>query len=207
MDFSDIDIRTISRNDCKPFLLQIHYAKRMPQVKFAFGAFYNNDLLGVITYGVPANSNLNSLGNFGCLELNRLCLKDNIKNLSSFLIGNSLKLLPKPLALVSYADSLYNHCDYVYQATNWIYCGISKGDKEYQINGKLFHRKNCFNKFGTGSLVKIQELFGADNVKVIMQGDKYRYFQLLGDKKQKKEMRITLESKYKILPYPKITKE
>ena len=60
------------------------------------------------------------------MELNRLVLLDNKKNQASFLIGNSMKMLPKPTIVVTYADSNMNHHGYTYQACNFIYTGLSK---------------------------------------------------------------------------------
>ena len=34
-------VRKISYNDTKPFLLNVHYARRMPNIMYAFGLFKN----------------------------------------------------------------------------------------------------------------------------------------------------------------------
>ena len=48
-------VRRITYEETKPFLLQIHYARRMPCITDAFGLFVNGELVGVVTYGVPAS--------------------------------------------------------------------------------------------------------------------------------------------------------
>lgn len=48
-------VRRITYEETKPFLLKIHYARRMPCVTDAFGLFVNGELVGVVTYGVPAS--------------------------------------------------------------------------------------------------------------------------------------------------------
>lgn len=59
-------------------------------------------------------------------ELNRLCVSEGLpKNALSWFVGQTFKMLPSPLALVSFADSGQNHHGYIYQATNWIYTGLS----------------------------------------------------------------------------------
>ena len=35
----------ISYEDTKPFILNIHYAKRMPSISYSFGLFYKNELV------------------------------------------------------------------------------------------------------------------------------------------------------------------
>jgi hypothetical protein len=101
----------IKSEEAVPWILQKHYAKRLPSISYAFGLYENNQLIGVVTYGIPAS---NSLCEGVCgkqnkeyvIELNRLCLLNNDKNQSSFLVGNSLKMLPKPKIIVSYADTV-----------------------------------------------------------------------------------------------------
>jgi hypothetical protein len=200
----DYKVEEATREVVKHFVLGKHYAKRMPQIQYAYSLLDSNtnDIMGVVTFGNSPNNNLNKLGEYNMLELNRLCIKVQIKNLASFFLGRVFELLPKPLVLVSYADSSWDHHGYVYQATNWIYTGISKGDKEYIINGKKYHRKNAFNEFGTGSELFLREKFQG-GLEVIKQGDKYRYFYLLGNKTDKKKMKAELLKRYSILSYPK----
>ena len=92
------------------WLLNVHYAKRIPQIMKAFGLYDDDKLVGVVTYGIPASPSL-CMGICGkeyteiVLELNRLCLLDNHKNLASKLVSGSIKQLPKPTIVVSYADN------------------------------------------------------------------------------------------------------
>ena len=92
----------IKSEEAVPWIMQKHYAKRLPSISYAFGLYENNELIGVVTYGIPASNNLCE-GICGkdykefVIELNRLCLLNNDKNQSSFLVGNSIKMLPKPV--------------------------------------------------------------------------------------------------------------
>ena len=71
------------------------------------------------------------------LELNRLVLRNNKKNEASILVSKSLKLLPKPSIVISYADTSQNHVGYIYQATNFIYLGLSaKAKDRVFVNGE-----------------------------------------------------------------------
>ena len=51
-------VRRITYEETKPFLLNIHYARRMPSISYAFGLFAGGQLIGVVTYGVPASAPL-----------------------------------------------------------------------------------------------------------------------------------------------------
>ena len=76
-----LTVKRISREETKNFILEIHYARRMPCVQYAFGLF-DGDYpfpVGVVTYGQPASAPL-CKGVAGeenrkhVLELNRLVL-------------------------------------------------------------------------------------------------------------------------------------
>lgn len=73
-------VERISYQDTKPFILDIHYAKRMPSISHSFGLFYEKNLIGIVTYGSPASYTLckGIAGNENkqnVIELNRLVLK------------------------------------------------------------------------------------------------------------------------------------
>jgi hypothetical protein len=137
--------------------------------------------------------------NNNILELNRLCVNQIDKNQTSYFVGQCLKLLPSPLTIVSYADSNQKHCGYIYQATNWIYTGLSSSEKKVFVNGQLKHRRSLNSEFGTSSVEKLKK--DRINIEIEEQEGKHRYFMFLGNKKEKVEMKKAL--KYKILPYPK----
>jgi hypothetical protein len=130
-DNMDLTVRQIPSKDAYPFIMDIHYAKRKPSISYAYGLFEDDNLIGICTYGQPASPMLcqGILGKENkhmVIELNRLCLLYNRKNEASFLVGRSLKLLPRPKVIVSYSDSAQNHVGTVYQACNFIFTGTTK---------------------------------------------------------------------------------
>ena len=198
---TDYSVRRISRNQTKKYILEIHYAKRFPQIKYAFGLFKNDKLVGIITYGLPASRAL-CVGIAGkehvddILELNRLCLLHNLKNEASMLVASSLKELPKPKIVVSYADSSQNHIGYVYQATNFIYTGLSEKRKEWRMINDNRHGRTICEKY---SLEERKN--NPDKFIHIDRPRKHRYLYICGDKRYKKNMLSKI--KYPIYPYPK----
>lgn len=193
----------IKNEESYPWLLNKHYAKRIPQIMFAFGLYEDNQLVGVCTYGIPASPSL-CMGICGkeysdkVLELNRVCLMDNIKNQASFLVSNSIKLLPKPTIVVSYADTGKGHVGYVYQATNFLYTGLSANRVDWTVKG-LEHKHSKTLSDGM-TLESIKEKYG-DDFYYTERSRKHRYIYFHGDKQQKKKMNNLL--KYAIEPYPK----
>ena len=193
----------IKNEEVSPWLLEKHYAKRIPQIMFAYGLYENNQLIGVVTYGIPASPSL-CMGICGkeysdkVLELNRVCLMDNTKNQASFLVANSIKQLPKPTIVVSYADMGQGHVGYVYQATNFLYTGLSANRVDWTVKG-LEHKHSKTISDGM-TLESIKEKYG-DDFYYTERSRKHRYIYFHGDKRQKKEMNKLL--KYKTEPYPK----
>jgi hypothetical protein len=193
----------IKNEETYPWLLQKHYAKRIPQIMFAFGLYEENQLVGVVTYGIPASPAL-CMGICGkeyadkVLELNRVCLMNNDKNQASFLVANSIKLLPKPTIIVSYADTGKGHIGYVYQATNFLYTGLSANRVDWTVKG-LEHKHSKTLSDGM-TLESIKEKYG-DDFYYTERSRKHRYIYFHGNKTQKKAMNNLL--KYGIEPYPK----
>jgi len=205
---NEMSVKKISRADCSEYILQIHYAKRWPSISYAFGLFIENELCGVVTYGTPASATLRR-GIAGdkfiadILELNRLCLKYNRKNEASFLVGNSLKMLPKNKIIVSFADSSQNHIGYVYQATNFIYTGLSAKRTDWKIKGKEhLHGQTVADEFrGCENRAQaMREKYGNDFY-LLDRPRKHRYLFIVGDKRYKKDVIKNL--KYDTFSYPK----
>lgn len=132
------------------WLLLKHYARRLPNIMFAFGLYKNKDLMGICTFGMPPcqmNYGSGIFDNYSIdtFELNRLVIKENHHpNLLSFFVSKCINQMPKPSCLVSFADPNNNHHGYIYQATNWIYTGLTqKGgkDKQWILNNREYHAK------------------------------------------------------------------
>lgn len=197
----EYEIKPITRNDTKPYIFDIHYAKRMPSVSYYFGLYHHKELVGIITYGLPPSPSL-CRGICGdnykshVLELNRLCLKYNRKNEASMLITGSFKLLPHPKIIVSFADTDQKHSGYVYQATNFIYTGTTVKRTEWREYGKDTHSRTVVSKYS------LEERLGNPNRFYRKdRSQKHRYLYFLGTKKDVKTYKNNL--KYPIFEYPK----
>ena len=161
----------------------------MPSISFAYGLFKDNEMIGIVTYGSPASPFLckgicGEKHKQNVIELNRLVLVNNEKNEASYLIANSLKMLPKPKIVVSYADTAHDHSGVVYQATNFLFTGTTKGRTDQaSANGK--HSRHSLG----------------DRQNRVYRSPKHRYVIFVCSKKQKK---IYMEAlNYAIQPYPK----
>jgi hypothetical protein len=178
----------IKSEEAVPWILKKHYAKRLPSISYAFGLYDDVELKGIVTFGMPAS---NSLCEGVCgvenkhliIELNRLCLQDNTKNQASFLVSNAIRLLPKPMVIVSYADTAQGHIGYVYQATNFLFTGTTKERTDMDA-GEGKHSRH-----GTDPSVRK------------FRSAKHRYIYIHGSKTQKAKLLKDLN--YEIQQYPK----
>ena len=200
-------VRSIDNSICKEWLLYKHYAKRIPPIEYAFGLFDENGLTqGVITFGTPVSSKLRDLWNneYKLMELNRLVVNEGLpKNTLSFFVGKALNLLPKPLVIVSYADTSKNHHGYIYQATNWIYTGLSIPFKDVAVIGLENQHHSTIEDLVRGKknrMEALRKMFG-DRLYYAERPRKHRYFYFIGNKRDVKDMRKKLP--YKIEKYPK----
>lgn len=200
------EVKSIDKSLCKEWCLKKHYAKRLPPISFAFGLFNENILNGIVTFGIPVSHSLRTLWDdkYKLMELNRLVVNDNLpKNTLSFFVSTSLKMLPKPLVIVSYADTSHNHHGYIYQATNWIYTGLSAEFKDYYVKGlEHLHGATIFD-MSRGQENRVEWLKNKFGDKLIMvdRPRKHRYFYFLGSKNDVKNMKLMLP--YEIVDYPK----
>ena len=200
-------VERVSRNQCAPFILDIHYARRWPSITYAFGLFNGAELIGVVTYGTPPSATLRR-GIAGAeyadkvLELNRLCLKYNRKNEASRLVGASLKMLPESI-VVSFADTEQGHKGYVYQACNFTYHGLSAKRTDWKVKGKEhLHGQTIADEFrGVKNRAQAMRDKYGDAFYLAPRSRKHRYIYIVGDKRFKRDVRKAI--KYRREDYPK----
>jgi hypothetical protein len=197
-------VERINSSDAYWLILNRHYAQRLPSISYAYGLMRDGDLVGVCTYGTPASSTL-CRGVCGdeyqgiVLELNRLVLTDNLRHEASRLIAGSMRLLPRPSIVVSYADTSQGHLGVVYQATNFIYTGLSARFTDPVVEG-LEHQHHATYAHGLSN-AEVIERYGADRVRFVERARKHRYVAFVGSARQKRRLRAVL--RYEVLPYPK----
>lgn len=201
-------IKQIDSKTANRLTIENHYLHRKASTMFAYGLFDGEEMLGTVIYGKPASPAL-CKGVCGAdeankvIELTRLWIKDGTpKNTESYLIGRSLKLLPKDYdIIVSYAEIGAGHIGVVYQATNWIYTGLSDKHIQWVLkdNESAKHARHLFD--AVGGVAKAKELYG-DLLEGVERPRKHRYiFFNSATKSRKKELLSKL--RYPVQPYPK----
>ena len=184
----------IPKESTYQWLLEKHYARRIPQIVYAYGVFVDQVMVGVCTYGIPASPSL-TMGLCGkqykdmVVELNRLCLVEgHDKNLASYFVSQTLRMLPSPSIVVSYADTSMGHVGYVYQATNFLYTGLSAKRTEWRELGLNTHSRTVVGHYSHEERVNNPDRFAQ-----VDRPQKHRYVYFLGTRKEKKELTNALK--------------
>ena len=202
---TSIEVVSVKAEDTHEWLKKRHYAKAVPIIQHSFGLYFDGVLSGVCTFGPPRVMNrgkslFNGEADIDTYELNRLVVRDGLPDntLSQFL-SRSLRMLPKPCVIVSYADGNQGHHGYIYQATNWLYCGETLREPRYlnTQTGKKLHPRTVYSMFGTRDVERMPS-----HIQIIKEENtKHRYVKLMVGKKLRR--RLLSHLRYDVLPYPK----
>ena len=193
---SIFSIREVSKNTCYEFVRRYHY---LANAKFfcvyGFGLYYRDkygteEMVGCATFSAPqgivALKSWFGLEN-DCdyvLELSRLCLLPclNGTNATSFLLGNSVRMLRKHgiKAVITLADAS-RHVGSIYQVCNFKYYGLTDMKVDfYTQDGYKNPRGTVTDKHGV----------------YVQRARKHRYCYLLD-----KHLKVLYDEQ----PYPKVT--
>jgi hypothetical protein len=181
----NFDVRPIPTITAKEILVRYHYLHSLPGgTKLAFGVFVDQRLLGAVTLGVGPFLGyclVEGAKPEDCITLTRLWLSDELpKNSESRVLGIVLRGLSKNTGLkfvLSYTDPAAGHIGVIYQATNWIYTGLSSATPLYEIDGKVRHSRSFAASFGTHSIQYFAER--GIQIKTVPQSPKHRYLYFL----------------------------
>ena len=203
--YKDFKVEEIPYQTAMDIVVENHYLHRKCPCSHAYGLINaSGEIKGVVTYGVSCSSTLlkgicgeDEMKNV--YELNRLWVADDVPpNGESFLVGNSIKKLDKEI-IVSFADTSQGHIGYVYQATNFMYCGLSAKFRDPKVKG-YEHMHHATYAHGM-TMAEVIAKYGKENVYYVERPRKHRYIFFNCSKKRRKELQKKL--KYKVLPYPK----
>lgn len=199
-----IKVKPVPFMVAKGIMVRYHYLHSLPGgTVLAFGVFWGSRLMGAVTLGAgPANAYRLVDGAVAddCLTLSRFWLSDELpRNSESRTIGIILRTMRKHSGirfLVSYADPSHGHIGVIYQATGWLYTGLSSATPLYDLgDGIGRHSRSVAHTYGTHSL----RYFKANGVpaKAIPGNAKHRYIYFV-DSSWCQRLRVP------VLPYPRL---
>jgi hypothetical protein len=177
-----------------------HYSGCTPKGKQVWIGVWESGLFkGVLSFGrstTPYLGTAYGLQTTECCELTRIALRDH-KVPVSRILAIAIRMLKKQSKgmrlIISLADSIQGHHGGVYQATNWIYIGLSSECTKYYFRNKWRNDTNIMRYLQKNpkekKMLKRKKIPG-----------KHKYLMPLDN-----EMRQSITSLAK--PYPKRTKE
>jgi hypothetical protein len=161
----------------------------------SIGVWEESEFIGALVFSHGSNRNIGSpygLTIYECSECVRIAMKCH-KSPVTQVLAKSLALVKKQSPgirlLVSYADTDQNHFGTIYQASNWVYVGMTSAGSQYFLNGKKWHKKALWATFGTNN----SKALGAE---IVDGSPKHKYLYPLD-----RAMRKQIEPLRK--PYPK----
>ncbi|MCD4712883.1 MAG: hypothetical protein K8R73_06325 [Clostridiales bacterium] len=189
--FSNYQIKEIERSTANDLFRQHHYTGTFGVSTFSLGLFKDGELIGAISYGPScapsmAKSISSLLTNSNYLELQRLFIFDvTEKNTESWFIGQSFKKIrikyPEVKVIISFADPNAGHQGTIYQATNFLYLGLST---KYRVlvNNDTNEEKHprSIQRLKKSGSEKYEDYI--NNGHYITKEGKHRYLHILDDK-------------------------
>ncbi len=202
-DIRNLRVVMLPLGHAKRLIAAHHYLGSVPGgTKISFGVTLGPRLLGTLLFGVSSANGyrlVEGAKQSDGLTLSRVWLSDELgTNSESRCLGyviRQLRIHTRTRFLISYADPSVGHIGTIYQATNWIYTGLSNATPRYDIgDGVERHSRSLSHAFGSHS----KEWFASQwiDVRSIPQAAKHRYVYFL-DPAWSDRLRVP------VLPYPK----
>ena len=199
----DLRVSPVPIRAAKTILVRNHYLHSLPGgTQIAFGVFLGIRMMGALTIGCgpsQAYCLVDGASRDDCAVLTRLWLSDELPtNSESRVIGVVIRALKKSTNLkflISYADPNQGHVGTIYQATGWIYTGLSEAMPLYVLgDGPPRHSRSFSHSFGSHSVKHFRR--NGIELKTVPQSRKHRYIYFLD---RSWRHRLNTDS----LPYPK----
>lgn len=142
-------VRPVPHRAALALITEHHYAGGGPNTSVLAAGLYHRDgseLLGAALWLPPiitAARRVEPQHPHDVLALSRLAVAPGCpKNAASYLIGNSLPLLPERWGvLLTFADEAFGHVGGIYQATNWAHAGTTTPRPVWMLDGQMISPK------------------------------------------------------------------
>ena len=197
-------MRRVDYRTAMDVVVREHYLHRKAPCSVAFGLFRDDAVVGVVCYGTPSSAPLRR-GLAGdenarnVVELTRLWVCDSVpRNGESLLIGRTLRHCGKEF-VVSFADTQQGHVGTVYQATNWLYTGLSAKRTSWSVDGMAQHGQTLADRHTADEM---RRKYG-DRFSLTERSRKHRYVYINAKGRRKQVLLSAL--RYPVLPYPKVS--
>lgn len=199
-----IGIHPIPTSLCRSIVTREHYLHSYPAAtSLSLGVFDASDeIVGAITLGAGPPNGFRVVDGAvieDCLTLTRFWLSDALlKNSESYVLGMLLRQLKKNTKLkfvLAYSDPAHGHVGTIYQATNWLYLGLSDATPVYDLgDGRLVHSRTLSEALGSRDATYLRSLGVTATTVTTQAKHKYTFFL---DQSFRSRLKIS------VLPYPR----
>lgn len=181
-----LEVRPVLPSVIQGVIEREHYLHSMPAAsRRCFGVYLESELVGAVVFTSgprQAYRLLVAAKPQDTSVLARLWLSDALPtNSESRVIGIVIRLLQRSTQwklLISYADPASGHVGTIYQATGWLYLGMTEPNSYVTLSdGKAHHPRSIYNQFGSNSVQHLRAT-GVSAVRTQASG-KYRYAYVL----------------------------
>jgi hypothetical protein len=215
-DFENAVVRQISYDEAKNLILGNEWLGNMGITECAFGLFFGRHLAGTVCFGRTAGaSSICGPDHEGkVVTLCRgACVHWAHHHSASFLISAACREMTKKgyNVFVAYSDPGAGEVGTVYQANNFLYCGMTRPKKRFRTpDGKIYDGRKiqCLTRDRTGGDLRYKRTRADQKRLLIEQGcefldgtPKHRYVGIYGDRRMKRMLRLAL--KWEVSTYPK----
>ena len=209
----EAECREITYDQAKTVILEYEWLGTMGTTQMHYGIFYRGHLAGAICFGYfqAMQGYATYVGKEYAkkgIQLSRgACVWWAHKHSASKLIAYGLREMSKKgyKFCIAFSDPLAGEIGTVYQATNWTYLGTKKDIHwdMYNVDGTLhMNDRDVFKKLGfRGKAKQLEYIKDKPPLELRERKPKARYIKLLGDRRDKRNMLVTLAPLVK--PYPK----
>ncbi len=163
INVKDIKLKAIDSKTANSFVKKYHYSGKVVSLsQLHFGAFYNNKLHGVMSYGPPMDKRkviglVSDTKWNGMIELNRMAFDDYLpKNSESRCIAVSIRLIkkhaPQVKWILSYSDATQCGDGTIYRASGFKLTAVKKNNTMQRLkSGEVVAKRGDTKRDFTGA--------------------------------------------------------
>lgn len=213
-------VKPISYDSANAVISQYEWLGNMGTTEYAFGIFWDDCLAGTVCFGRTAGTNVYSsvcgvqYANHAITLCRGACVHWAHEHAASKLISTACRMMMKHgyNIFIAYSDPLAGEIGTVYQASNWIYCGMTSATEKFitpdgsvkdarLVSAYTRDRRNGTLKYRCTRADQKRQMI-SQGYKFFKGNRKHRYVNILGNgRKEQKEIREALN--WVALPYPK----
>ncbi len=220
IDIKKAVIKPISYHSAKAIILDYEWLGNMGTTEFAYGIFWEDSLAGTVCFGRTGGTRVYSsvcgpqYTQHAITLCRGACVHWAHPHAASKLISSACRAMVEHgyNIFIAYSDPDAGEIGTVYQACNWIYCGMTSATEKFETpsgevkDGRLVSaytrdRRNGTMKYRCTRAEQKQQMLG-QGYRFFKGNPKHRYVHIVArSRREEKQIRSSLQ--WAVKPYPK----